>query len=75
MICDFTETLKSVEAIVLETSNVEYNKGAPETLEVLNFMDSVGAAHHSALSFYIFLVQWKSLKHCALVALCRVQDL
>ena len=38
-----SETLKSVEAIVLETSNVEYNKGAPETLEVLNFMDSVGA--------------------------------
>ena len=29
-----TETLKSVQAILLETSNVEYNKGAPQTLEV-----------------------------------------
>jgi FkbM family methyltransferase len=37
-----TEVLKSVQVIVLETSNVEYNKGAPETLEVLNFMDSIG---------------------------------
>lgn len=37
-----TEVLKSVQVVVLETSNVEYNKGAPETLEMLNFMDSVG---------------------------------
>lgn len=37
-----TKTLRNVNVILLETSNVEYNKGAPQTLEVLNFMDSIG---------------------------------
>lgn len=37
-----TETLKSVQVILAETSNVEYNKGAPGTLEVLNHYDKMG---------------------------------
>ena len=37
-----TETLRTIDVIVTETSNVEYNKGAPETLEILNFMDRLG---------------------------------
>jgi FkbM family methyltransferase len=37
-----TEALKSVEVILAETSNVEYNKGAPRTLEVLNYLDEIG---------------------------------
>ena len=37
-----TETLKSVQVILAETSNVEYNKGAPSTVEMLSFFDSIG---------------------------------
>ena len=36
------ETLKTVEVILAETSNVEYNKGAPSTVEMLSFFDSIG---------------------------------
>ena len=36
------QTLRTIDVIVTETSNVEYNKGAPETLEILNFMDRLG---------------------------------
>ena len=36
------ETLKNVEVCLLETSNVEYNKGAPTTSTVLHFMETIG---------------------------------
>lgn len=37
-----TDTLKSVQVILAETSNVEYNKGAPGTTEMLTFFESIG---------------------------------
>ena len=36
------ETLRSVQIILAETSNVEYNKGAPGTTEMLVFFESIG---------------------------------
>jgi hypothetical protein len=55
-----TETLKSVEVILAETSNVEYNKGAPSTVEMLSFFDSLG--------FQIFDI----VRSSALASLLRV---
>ena len=40
--CSVAETLKSVQVILAETSHVEYNKGAPSTVEMLSFFDSIG---------------------------------
>ena len=31
-----------MQVILAETSNVEYNKGAPSTVEMLSFFDSIG---------------------------------
>jgi hypothetical protein len=36
------DTLQSVQVILAETSNVEYNKGAPGTTEMLTFFESLG---------------------------------
>lgn len=36
------ETVKEAEFVLLETQNLEYNSGAPKTLELMNKMDDLG---------------------------------